>query len=521
MPSYDVPTVTAPRSLSYQFLKLSDADFKMLAILGCIGFILIQLLGFLGFVIGVAILVWLMWPCSWSRRYYTFGEWVYGLWIRYMLKDVLWEDWLTAGLTDSPKRDRLRRKTPFPLRVDKVHQVGLIHNRRSDTDSILISGSGSDIAALSIRDQYDRQMQIAETIKKVAGYKGLTAEIGFVIRRRPYDIVEFDISSDHNVSPDILVPASAELVHTSGMNPEQLYKQGRIGKEELRRARLNEILVQSRAEVQTHGHNVAMITVITIKRDNRLRSAARKKGAKLLAPKETYSLKIVQLAEEACVFLEQASVRETQILDKQECEDYVRETWDVAGLDDYRKARIYGTDAGTDDEPLHYPQIRIRTGHNSCVFDQTHHAIIRISKLPKEIEPNLMPRLFSDPAVRWLSRSLVSETGTGDAEYRLLGTFTALYENILAGFGIVRYGPKTVKQQTALEDRRQEISDQEHAEYFNIYLAAANQDPEALEQDIDQLFRAVNGIGARAERVTGRSRQIAAAITANTGIALL
>jgi hypothetical protein len=154
-------------------------------------------------------------------------------------------------------------------------------------------------------------------------------------------------------------------------------------------------------------------------------------------------------------------------------------------------------------------------------MDRTGTAVLRITKFPKQIPPNMMPRLFTDSGVRWVTRTLVGETTSGNKEYFGLTWISFILEDILDALGLNRTGKRTQRRKEALDTRASELDEQAHVEYFNAYLAAAGTDEAQLNLDVEELIRTVANVGGEAQRVPGRSRQVRAALTAVTGIPLL
>ncbi len=525
MEGQTVPYVEAPTRLSYDLFKLNHrADGRMALVLISINLIGWTRFGFAFLFPGIAIGLWLWWPLLWSRRYYAIGEYVYSLWIRLYLKDTLWEDWTKA--TDEagqpskkPRQDILRRHVPMPLRVDKLHDIGLIYNTVTGTDSIVIASSGSDIAGMSLMGMHDAQEVIASVIRRIANYSGLTAEVSFGYRRRPYSTSEIRVAYDQNAYPDILVPAALVPMAKTGQTLEELYEQGLVSKEDVRRARLGAIVAESIALANIEGCDVDMVAVITIQRPPLLRSAA--KGKAEVTPREALRTTIVDMALDVCDALKRATVHNPHILDQLECEDYLRAAWDVAGLEAYREERDQHIASEAEGmAPLYHPQFGIYTDNSSCVTDQTGHVTVRLTQLPRDIVPNLMPALFSDSGVRWPSVSVIGESTTGNAEYLRTSWFASIFDSVLDSLGF-EFGPKTRNRRESLDARQEELAAKGHTEYFDVYLSAASDDPEELEADLARLLGVAKSVGALATVVTGRSRQFRAMLTATTCIGLL
>jgi hypothetical protein len=513
--------VPAPRSLGYQFNKWSITDIRMVVVL--LAFLLLVGLevGVLGFLPVLFLAGWLLWPCEWGKRYYSYGEWLYGIWIRAVLQDILWQDVKKLDtelgrLSKPPKRSRFRRRDPFPLRVDRAHDIGMVWNKRRKTYSLLISADGSDISSMSLVDQRQRQDMIAEAIRRIASYQGLRAEVGFTFRRRPYSVHKIDTSFHNRGNPEAFVPAAAVAAAKTGKTVEALHADGKITDRELRYNRFHMLQRGQRAVAQELGGDVDMVAVVTIARSARLRAAA--SGKKPLSLKDVYGEKVYQIARELIEGLELASVHEPAIMDPSACEDYIRGAWD-SDIGAYRASRL-STDwkpTGPDEIPAEHPQYSIRVTDKLCVMDDTGIAVVQVIKQPEALEPNLVPILAIHPRVRLLSRSLVSETSNGNVDYFLAGFMASIWDNFLDGI-TVRTGPRTERRREALGEEQRRIDAQQHVMYSNSFEAVISPDPEEVEAAVEDLIRVINQWGGRAKRIKGRNRQVRYALMATTGI---
>jgi hypothetical protein len=524
----DVTFLTGPERLSYRLLNLSSTDKGAFLVLIALGSYLWGKLGFFGLAAGILLTTYFLWPLAWSRRYYAWGEKVYDAWIKLVDQATLWE-------SDEVRRESHRvwwrrllralimRAHPFPLRVDTLFDYGLIHNVRSGTDSLVITGDGSRIAAMDPDEQSDHQEIIADEIRRIAGYKGITATVSMVLRRRPSNPVLFDQNQDRHAFPDHVMPEALVAMARTNKSADELYADGEITREQLRDYRLHRINVaQNRASYETDGSSVDMAMVITIKRSARLIRADKRKHGKPLEAAEVRRERLVQLAESMGDALVRASVANPHVLNAEECADYLRSAWDVADLSDYYRARLRPQDNATSDAvSLYQPQHAIYAKNGVCVMDRTGHAVVRITKLPKQIPPNMMPRLFTDSGVRWVTRTMVGETTTGNSEYYGFTWLGFILEDILDALGLHRTGRKTQRRKETLDSNASQIDEQAHIEYFNGYLATAGVDEVQLNLDVEELIRTVANIGGQAQRVPGGSRQARATLTAVTGIPLL
>lgn len=549
----EVTVLTGPDGLAYRLLSFSSTDWGAFAIFASLGMYLWVNLAFPGLVIAVLFVGYMMWPLAWSRRYYAWGEAIYSQWIRIVHQGILWESGDEYAINASTRRwwrkllsRAFSRVAVFALLVDELFDYGLIHNLLDTTDSLVIRGDGSSIAAEEPQRQYDLQEMLAEELRRIAGYQKLTATVGFTLRRRPTSQLMFDANQDSHAHPDVVIPEAIVKAHETGKTVDELYAAGEITRQELRDYRLHVIdVAQARSSFMDEGCSVDMVAVITIKRSSRLAMAARS-GGKPLEANELRRERIVQLANSMLDALGRAGVGNPIILNPDQCRDYLRSAWDVNSLPEYYGQRVAAESqsqlpiqhreevsssrsklrfwarpkAVAESVPLYHPQHSIQVNDNICVMDDTGHAVVRLTKLPAKIYPWTMHDLFTHSDVRWISRTLASETTTGTREYLGLTWLSKIQDDVMSVVPGL-WGKKTELKRERLDAQTSRIANEGHIEYFNCFVAVANSDPELLELDVEEVLRAVNNIGGRAERVTGRSRLVRATLTANTGIPLL
>lgn len=538
MPQIEVPVITGPQQLASPLFRLTLNDGVVLVVLGCLTLLLVQRWDFPGMLLGVINLVWWLWPQDWGRRYAMWADAVYSWWIRNVLQGVLWENPYYEGDDRLSPRGAIRkmlgrlvyRAHPFPYYADRLYEIGLIH--RGDTDTILIAGDGSSISSLELREQAIKLYEFEKEIRRIAAWMDLSAEVGTIIRRRPGNLLEFDAMIGQELFPDVVVPEALVVMQrpeNRGKTADELYAEGKLTKQELRDLRLHQInCVEVREELALNGPGVDMVTTVTIRRSPRLHAAA--KRSKYLTEKEVRHERIVRLGQSMLAAAKRASVANPHIFDQEECEDFLRGAWDTVTLQDYYRQRV--EEAQTEEVitpeqiseqrrvPLWHPQIGIYVTSNVAVFDYTNHAVLRVTKMPVEIESDRLDRLFTDMPVQWLSRTMASEPVTGTREYYGLNFLSALADSLLDSLTI-RIGTRTVRRRQRLADEEERVADEGHIEYFNGYVSIAHEDPEELELLVQEVLSELQVIGCNAQRVKGEARICRAVLTATTSIALL
>lgn len=542
MTQIEVPVVSGPQKLSYPLFRLTSTDWAVLWVLICGTVILLNQWRFPGLLLGVLLICWVMWPLDWGRRYYVWFGKVDSWWIRVVLGGVLWENpyydgdetLLTPkGFVRRTLRKIVYRKHPFPYYPDKLYDVGLGHNTYAGhTDSILVYGSGSSIATLGPNEAEARITQLEHEFRRIAAWHGLSAKVGTTVRRRPYSMLQFEEILGSEMHPDVLVPEALVIMQQPehrGKSADELYRLGVLTREQLRYLRVHQITcVEARQDVAQNGADIDMIISVTIPRSARLQAAERK--AKLLDVKEMRHERIVRLGESLLAAARRASVVDPRILDQEEWGTFLRKAWDAVDLAEYYDQMIHQTTeeatstGNIEDEsrriPLWHPQIGIYATDKVAVFDHTNHAVLRITKMPREIAPDTMDGLFSSMPIRLLSRTLASEPVKGTREYYGLNFLSAIADSIMESTSLW-FGTRTVRRRERLASEEERVANESHILYMNVFLGLVHEDPEELELLVEAVQSELAVYECQSERVTGETRVVRAALTAGTTIATL
>ena len=520
--------IPAPTKQGYHFLRQSSTDIKVLVITGAVLLAINLKFGIPGVVAMLPIAAFLLWPTAYGKRYFALYEnFMVSPWTRVVQQDTLWESPAVARQASRPAwwRRLLRkvyRRHPYPFTVDWLiardgQEIGLVYSAFTNTYSILISGSGSEISTLSLRDQLNHQAEIADALQRLATAK-IEAKVSFIIRSRPdtSDAVahEYDIC----VHPDVFVPKAMPLVHSHpDRTATQLFEAGEISLEDYQDYQINQILVESAYFVGNDGRETDMLAIITLKRSKRLKQAsAKKRRQKPVSDLEVSREEIIRFANEFCDGLDHAGIVAPHIMDREECEYTLERAHGAVDLpidDAFERDQNVSSFA---------PQCYIRlVGDDILDIDGTYHAVWKITGLPSHLLPNEMTHLFDAQRIKWMSFAAVSEGTTGNWEYTSVYVIENWIDTFRDMFAGVRRGAKSQQRQIGLEERQQQLADQKHVEYINIYLAVATDNPEEISDSGFTLEHKVRSIGARCQRVSGRARLNTYVHTATTGIPLL
>lgn len=520
--SQDVPMIAAPDRLGYRLLAFTEADLRVLGVVACAILAASQMFGPLGVLGIIAFSMWLLWPLKYARRYYTWLEALYGFYIRVVLRDRLWENPELIGADKKlPRGEKLRavidrivpRPHPFPFRVDQLYDIGLVHCVSRRTDTLYLRGDGSNIASLGMVQQAEWEYRLAYELRKIATTRGYTVEIGMTLRRRPADPADHMVVQDQSMQPAVLVPDAFDdrthLGEDDTLTPMQVRA--------LRARRIHQIaVVETGIELEEAGCVIDMDLAITVKRSPRLRRAASEgRKSRKVDAKTARREQIVQLAKVLQDAMAVSGVQNARILNPGECEQSLRRSWDVVGLLTYYLGNNHKTSL-----PQCHPQAGIYACRDKAVFDQSGCVTIRVTELPRLIPPVALERLFTEPPVPWISRTVVAESGSGNQEYYGLNFLSAVVDSLLSAFTI-RWGTRTIRRRERLAKEETRVADEGHVMYTNMYIAILDDDPYKLEDHTEATLRIIRGIGGQGQIVQGRARTVRAALTAVTAINLL
>lgn len=548
-----VEAVSAPTKLSYPFFRQTTGDWiaTLLLAVGC--FIALLRYDLFGFIVAGMPSLWLLWPGQYGKHYYTMWEnTIVSWWYLVVLEGYLWEnknhpDYVPrqVALWKRGLKWVIRISHPYPFRVDSINQVdgfgvvsdvGLIFTERTNSYAAVVEARGSKIPNLSLQDQSARLDSIAGEIQRLAYLKGMSARVSFVFMRRPASIVAHEEVMDISLVPDVVVPRAllkldgfiksletqtpalsfAERITKLREESDKLYKDEVLTREETRDFRLFLTSQEAQEAVRTIGNDPWMVALIMIRRNAQLAKAS--SGEKSLSADEGSQQDIIQLINTFSRQLELTGVHEPHVLNREETEDYLAAATNAVMLDEYRERAFNEVSHG--DLDVYHPQIAIEVTRDLAVIDGTGHAVFKITGLPSSILPTDMAGLVNGVRnVRWISRTLTSESGTGTNEYRAAVWMRNVLEDVL-GFTGLKAGRKTEIRQIGADTRQQQLADQGHVEYINIYLAVAAETPSEVANAAIEIDKSVRSLAATARciRVTGAARMCRMALTATVGI---
>jgi hypothetical protein len=416
----------------------------------------------------------------------------------------------------------------IPLEVNYVRglgHIGIIHNFRNNTDSVVITGDGSDMSALSLTEQRDRLRMHAEGTIAVAGRPDVQVGISYVFRRGPFNAWQFRDDLAATGAPEIMDPHYLRADYLEDLSPAQR-----------RRMNLHSNMVESQKLLNEFGSDVVMAAIVTIRRYGILAKIS-KRGAK--KPKRTHrksrdesqsvveNLETLPIADvaNACVDgLKATGVDGVHVLNPRECEQYIRSGWDVTNQPDYN-TQVH---EGTVKAYSHWPMRRIQVLRRVSIYDNTAHAVLRVKALPAPMLPHFM-RLLHGMGIDYPAFSLVGETVSSTGDYLALGRIRHLSDALAETVGFTK-GIRSKEALESIEQREEQVANEQFVYLYNILIdVRLPVDGDNPDEDLRELERMVgilrNELRSRFGVVTNRiklgSRQEAAMWSATVGTNML
>jgi hypothetical protein len=544
--------VYGPTRLSQRFASFTAADWRM-AILIVTGLFTLNvlynnsLLNIAAFLVGILI----MWKFSpHGRLYYVVGQAFYSAWVRYWQHGIRWQ-------ANPPKGRFFRRlftristrwsSDAIPLEVNELGEIGLIHNHRQQTDSVIVGGTGSLMSGVGLDDQRDILDLHDQWMKRVAGRPDVGVSISFVYRVDPHDPWQDIVMQVETGLPNIVLPPE--------LAPETTADEATRSRWAALRANLLEVN-QLGLEV---GSDVHMAAVITIKRYGRLqkltkdqrkrerqlekrmkrewqkekRRAKREKREPIvhdevvqqraeMARLRLSDLPIADLADECAKGLEASGVSGVHVFNVPETERFLRGSWDVSDMDDYYERRLQNELGGES----HWPSQRIVVTKRAVVFDNTAHATLLVKNLPSPLLPHFMTQLHK-LGIEYPTITLVGETTNSIWDYFALSRLHSITRGAQDAFG-AESGYKTAQVHDEWQARQAQLANTKYLHLYNILIdirrPVAGTSWEDLESIDEQATRVIkdlrSGPGIEAIRVKGECRQ-ESVVWSTTGINML
>jgi hypothetical protein len=450
-----------------------------------------------------------MWNHPYGRSYELLGQRFQNGWIKWVKKGVI--------LSPDPGTRRLDRlwehPPPIPLGIQGIGEVGVLHNSRDGTDSIVVTGTGSGLASLPLPMQYQVLDRLAEGIRKLSALERGTVGLSFVFRRGPADLERIESIYEGILHPDVRKPM-AEHASNGSRTPA-----------DIRNLRLKSISEETMGKIRQYSGDVTMAVVLTVSQQETLRKvrSSRKRGkGERLAPEALRRLVVNKLGRMAVEVLTSCNIEDPKVLNVREAHKFLHDVWeaDVDRSNDYRRWLASSSTEEIGLSQLHSPtEIVVDKDHSTT--DGTHHAIVRITGSPPKESDDFFPQLHAAD-VPWLTVTLLGRVVKSNREYAILDRLIPMRSEFRSGvLGVVHEGPKARKKAEDIARRQELIFESRVSQHYNILVVVSNTDLQELQDGVEEVLRTARTMGLDAEVVQGEYRQVPAHWSAATGVNML
>jgi hypothetical protein len=447
-----------------------------------------------------------------SCRYYmTVPLWFKGL------KHNVWAPG-DATLRNRAERKRVRRKseddkTVIPFVVTSVPSdlgggtIGIMHRKQQHTDSFVVTGGGSKIAALSLLGQQAFYDHLVEMIRKlVSSNRGYSVGVSFVFRRDPHDAFAFASDQAEYLHPDAMYPEALTIPEDEWTDEQ--YRWFVIGNNQ--RELREEVIPQFTQEVW-------MAMVVTIKRTGVL---ARAKGS--INSKYVGRLPINRMAKTVITGLNSAGAQGVKVLELSELHRFVRGSWDTQTIDQFYALLDNDPEAASRDGfREHWPSKQMEASNGLSITDGTHTTVLRVTNTRKEVLPSFFREFIGSMVeVPHFSFALVGEAVQAKLELAGLERLTSIVDAVGIRLGLT----KTLSGQAREErwnKRKRDVFESEFSQSFSLLIALNGGSEDELNEHIETTQTLATTKSMETSRVFMPALQYPAKWSATTGIPML
>lgn len=461
-----------PGKLTASILRLTQFDLAALGVLSLVALILYRLIGMPGLIMGVTLIYLLMMQLEYLRRYdQLFFVLPETLWFRYVRRGNNWtpkskKSALIYQLKDLPRTDTPGGNVGLGFNVDNPQEV-----------SVVITGSGSHIASMSISGMKHMHQRIADDLGKISIKRGLEVTVGFIMRPRPWDEYQQRAFEQRSFNGNYLYP---RLV-ADGEDAENVTNDEHFHAEQYH---YNQEVYDTFNREQCT--KITMATVVTIRRKggNPLKKATNE----ALYEDEVAQEPILQIATRAANMLHNRTVQDVKILDLDGLREYFREAWDAHKLDDYRRAvrqQLLSPHG-------HWPEQLIRTTKSFVQTDKTYHGLIRITATAEAASPTHLLQLFGGPSKN-RTVSMVTQSMRSKGDYVLTGIIIDIAEGIRDFFGTERLRPGAKAKALARKEHEETSYNTKFRQLYDYWIDVAASSPRELQSEINGMLEYFDG----------------------------
>lgn len=533
-----------PEKTSVGFLRLNMYDWAVCGIMFLGIIYALNKYGALAGLVTLIVSLSIVWRFTEGRAYYLFFMWWTSLWVSLVRHGWIWRS--TAFREKQGKRQILPQAQPFPFDIYELHddskhlRIGTVFNMKSHTDTIVITGSGSDMIALSYEGQRLWIEQLANRVEAIMGeQEGVKIEVSYLLRRRPANLHALFGGFSQDVYPQVITP--------TGLNKPEAERTP----EEQRWINLHLDLQQLVDMASELPEDTLMATLWTISRVGELVKVSKKgkhkegKRAEAIQRQQALRLPVIKLAQSVTSSLRECGIADPEVLDSTALQHFMRESWDITNTRDYHESELLRAatqnhPAQTPSEPdRHWPEWYVRAQRKFVNIDGNLHAVVRLTGMPPWTMGHVVRQVdhtcFADGRpVRNLSRALVSEAGRSVYEYALAGLWLNIREALGDWMSVRRQRPKSQERIARAERQEQAAATNRVLQRFCLLIDVAvpgTTDPadkqglahavEELADAIEAIKTSAKGLGLHPVNVKGTARVLPASITACTGIDML
>jgi len=500
-----------PGRTTSNFLPFTRTDWWFNGAAAAVAIIAANTTNALGFFAVIAVWSFLMWKNENCRNYMTVPLMVRGL------KRNVWAPG-DATVRNRAERKRGRRKADddksvIPFVVTSVPSdlgggtIGIMHRKQAHTDSFVVTGGGSKIAAVGLRGQkafYDSMVEM--TRRLVGSNRGYSVGVSFVFRRDPLNT--------HALTRDL-----AEYLHPDAMYPEALtIPEEEWTDDQYRWFVIGNNLRELRDEVLPRfTQEVWMATVVTIRRTGVL---AKAKGS--INSKYVGRLPINRMAKTVVTGLRAAGVTGVKVLDLADTHRFVRGAWDTETIDEFYALMESDPEAASRDGfREHWPSRQMEVRKGLSITDGTITTVLRVTATRQEVLPSFYREfLGSLPDVPHFAASLVGEAVRAKLELAGLERVTTIMEALGQRLGLTKTLSAQAREER-LNKRKRDVFESEFSQSFSLLVALNAASEDELNDYIEKIQTLATTMSMDTSRVNMPALQYAAKWSATTGIPML
>jgi hypothetical protein len=384
--------------------------------------------------------------------------------------------------SSKPPRERTHWAIPFWVNAvptpDGLGNTGVLHIPRRSSDTVIFSGSGSDLPSLDPMGQSRRYDQFAEMIQQAARQqRGIGVGVSMVFRKDPFDI--FQLQRDQE-----------DILHPQAVIPDAIYKSAdELTDEDRAWAMVSETQYQLREDLAEIATQPRMLYCLTIRREG-ISNAARQSLS--LERREVKRLRINRIARDTITMMEAAGISDPYALDKAELHRVVRGAHDVATIDEYYEALAKDPDKALDPR-LHWPST-LAVGEGFSHSNKTYCGVLRITGQPGFMWHGFYRRLMVRIPARYYSIALVGETVRAKHEEFGLVRYMALLDRINEWFGTTRQSQGAQERMEKMEKRERELHASVYVQDYSILIAIRAPTLDSTEAELKAIAETVDEI---------------------------